>query len=446
MSNPLLASSAQALGFSALQGGECGDGEQLERPLNTYSAREWTRHFGVLDRSGLSLPLYARLLAQGQVAELPRTVVDEFERRRNDNARRMQGMLARFGESVGALQRAGVQFICVKGFSLIPEFLPELWQRHQIDFDFLIRPGEEERAQRALEEIGYKLTAVDGPERRLRIPVNKALGHNAYLYGAQEGSAIELHSSFWDAGAIDLPLRGLENAFDHAEMHALGTIWFPRLTPPYAFLYQVLHVFRHFLGSWARPMWVYEIAAYMNRFLAHEARWNCIRSLVSSDSTKSNAAALVLLTAREIFGCTTPAALEGICAAAADSAIGFWVSRYARAWLLTDMPGNKLNLLLHRHFMRDDCAWRRHLANRLAPRRMRPQLCEGLDPDVARSFRYRIADFRFRTARIAYHLRAGAGLALAGARWNLELRVNRTVLARAASRAGILKLLQRSVS
>jgi hypothetical protein len=446
MSNRLVASCAQALRFSALPDDGRAEGKQRARPLDTYSARKWARHIGVLDRAGLALPLYARLLAGGRDAELPREAVAELERRRNDNARRMEAMLQRFGEAVQALQRANVQFLCVKGFSLLPEFLHQPWQRHQIDFDFLVRPGEETRAQNALEELGYKLTAVEGGERRLRIPAKKALGHDAYLYDIQEGSSIELHSAFWEAGVIDLPMRCGEDAFESAEMHAMGGISFPRLAPTYAFLYQVLHVFRHFLGSWARPLWFYEIAAYVNRFHADDARWSRVCALISSDASMADAAGLVLLTAREIFGCPIPAAFEDICAVVEDSAIGLWVRRYAREWLLTDMPGNKLNLLLHRHFIREDRSWRRYLADRLAPRRKKPRLCEGIDPAVAQRLSYRLADFRFRSGRFAYHLRAGAGLALAAVRWSLELRAHRRTFTGDALRASDSKLLQRGAS
>jgi hypothetical protein len=439
MSNPLVASSAQALGFSTAGGDDLAGSRRQARSLNSYTAREWAKHIGVLDRAGLTLPLYAHLMARKQVAQLPRETVDKLEKRRSDNARRMQAMMGRFGEAVDALKRARVQFACVKGFSLIPEFLPEPWERHQIDFDFLIRPGEEARAQLALEGGGYKLTAIEGSERRLRVPVTKALRHNAYLYDLQKEPAIELHSVFWEGGTIELPLHRLEEAFEHTEMHALGSVSFPRLAPHHAFLYQVLHVFRHFLGSWARPLWLYEIASYMNRFGNDRARWLSVRPLIASDPRMMDAVALVLLTAQEIFRCPIPIELNEICAHADRSAIGLWVRCHSRDWLLTDMPGNKLNLLLHRHFIGQDCTWRRHLANRLAPCGKRPRLCEGLDPVVAQSFGYRIADFCFRAGRISYHLRAGAGLAFAGARWSFALRAHRAALTRGGSRTGNLQ-------
>ncbi len=426
MSHPFLESCVSELRFTANDA--AGRRNLREQTLSASSVREWRRHIGVLDRAGLTLPLYARLLERGEGGKLPPEAIAALERRCYDNARRMQEMLETFDEAVQALRRVEVQFVCVKGFSLIPEFLPELWQRHQIDFDVLIEGKDEARAQAALEELGYKLTAVDGGERRMRVPVTRALGHDAYVYDRQEGPAIELHSAFWENGTMDFPLRFPKDSLDHAEMHALGSVSFPRLEAPCAFLYQVLHMFRHFRGSWARPLWIYEIAAYLNRFVDDEVRWERVRALIANDERMADAVGLVLMTAREIFGCPIPVPLRDICAVAGDSAIGLWVSRCAREWLLTDMPGNKLNLLLHRHFIGEEGRWRRHLADRLMPRRKRPRLCEGIDPAVEKSFRYRMANFRFQGGRLAHHFRTGVEFALAGARWKLELRARRMAL------------------
>jgi len=254
MSNALVSNVVNALSFRTDEFGAEKRAGGRERHPYDFSPREWERHIGVLDRTGLTLPFYARMLEAGDCGRFPLQTIAAFEQRRSDNQERMQCMLKTFGEAVLVLQKAGVQFVCVKGFSLFPEFLEEPWQRHQIDFDLLIAPGDGLRAQLALEELGYKLTAVAGDdERRLRIPVKQALLHNAYLYCRQEGGAIELHSRFWEAGAEEFPLTCPEDAFERAEMHTLDSVSFLRLSQPHAFLYQLLHVFRHFLGSWARP-------------------------------------------------------------------------------------------------------------------------------------------------------------------------------------------------
>ena len=425
MSNPIVSSVVRALSFSSSQAAAPVLTGGKERHPCDLSPREWERGLRVLDRSGLTLPFYARMLAAGETARFPSWIITLLEQRRIDNEVRMQRMFGVFGSAVRALQNADVRFVCVKGFSLFPEFHDAPWQRHQIDFDFLIGPGEGLRAQAELEQLGYKLTGVAGDaERRLRIPVKHVLSHDACLYSPQEGGAVELHSRFWEAGAEEFPLTCPEYAFERAEMHRLDSVSFPRLSQPHAFLYQVLHVFRHFLGSWARPLWLYELASYMDRHSGNSELWGAVATLISADARVKEAASLVLLTSKELFDCPMPTALESVCALADDDPIRLWVGLYARRWVLADMPGNKLNLLLQRRYFAETRVWRRYLANRLAPRRGRPNLCEGIDARVARSLRYRVANLSYKGSRVWHHLRADVGFAAASIAWGIHLRLS----------------------
>jgi hypothetical protein len=423
MSRAFLSSVVDALRIS------CGDPAlasavtRQARDLSTFSHQEWMRRLGMLDRTGLTLPLYARISANGEWVHLPFATIQALEKRRRDNTRRMEGMLLTFGRAVCALQEAHVPFVCVKGFSLFPEFHEEPWQRHQIDFDLLIAPRDGPRAQTALERLGYKLTAVAGDgERRLRIPVTQALAHDAYVYQPQQGGFIELHTRFWEAGKEEFRLSCPDDAFEQAEMHTLGSISFPCLSLPHAFIYQVLHVFRHFLGSWARPLWLYEIANFINRHRDDDALWQQVNGLLLEDARVAEAAALVLLTTDELFGCSIPLAISRSCTLPADSPIRLWIRHYARRWILTDMPGNKLNLLLQRQFFSDSRIWRQYLADRLVPRRARPVLCEGIEHRVAKGYQYRFANLRFQAARVWHHVHTGAGFAAASIAWGMHLR------------------------
>ena len=120
--------------------------------------------------------------------------------------------------------------------------------------------------------------------RDRHIPVKQALSHDAYLYSPQEGGAVELHSRFWESGAEEFPLTGPADAFERAETHTLDSVSFPCLSQPHAFLYHVLHVFRHFWGSWARPLWLYELAGYMDRHHANVELWRELATLISADA------------------------------------------------------------------------------------------------------------------------------------------------------------------
>ncbi len=432
MNRALLASVVDALRFSSDQ-----EARNAERHPSDFAVSTWTRQIGVLDRTGLTLPLYARLLSNDDCGRFPAEAIAAMEQRRIDNAARMKGMLQMFSAAASALREAEVQFVCVKGFSLFPEYHDEPWQRHQVDCDLLVAPCDALRSQATLERIGYRLAAIarDG-ERRLRIPVSRPLGRDAYLYAPQEGSAIELHSTFWEAGAEDFPLSSPGDAFEQAEPHELNGVSFLRLSRPHQFLYQLLHVFRHFMGSWARLLWLYEIANYINRYRVEDAHWLKVHALIAEDPRLQEACALVLLTAKDLFACPISSALESVCSLPARSPVRLWIDRYARGWLFADMPGNKLNLLLQRHFFSDRRVWRRYLTARLAPWHGRPTLCEGLEPLAAKGIAFRSANLRFRASRVWHHLRTGAGFAFASAAWEMDLRANRKGLTPSAMNRG----------
>lgn len=414
MTREILLSAARALSFSAGRG--LHDGANA-RDLCSYTADEWSREIGALDRSGLTLPLYARMLERGATATLPKHVTEMLEQRRRDNTHRMTAMLETFQQAAQALEQANVLFACLKGFSLVPDFAPELWQRHQIDFDLLIAPEAMDRAQLALERLGYVFTGGDRDERRLRVPMAQAHSRDTYLYEVQQGPAIELHSRFWEAGGVDLAIRGPEDALDQAEMHKVGSASFLRLSRPYAFFYQALHFFRHFMASWARPLWLYEIAAFTHRHCDDEALWRAVRKLAKADEGATEAVALTLISAQRIFDSPIPAGLKNMCDLPSNSPITPWVEHYAERWLLADMPGNKLNLLLHRHFIADDRAWRRYLVRRLAPMGSRPELCEGIAAASRKSLRFRAADLRYKVERLGYHVGASAQFAAQSIVW-----------------------------
>ena len=162
----------------------------------------------------------------------------------------------------------------------------------------------------------------------------------------------------------------------------------------------------------------------MDRHRANVELWRELATLISADARLMEATSLVLLTAKELFDCPIPPALESVCALADDNPIRLWVGLYARRWILADMPGNKLNLLLQRRYFADGRIWRRYLANRLAPRRGRPVLCEGIDARVARSLKYRVANLSYKGSRVWHHLRAGAGFAAASVAWGIHLRLS----------------------
>ena len=103
MSREFLSSVVDALRFSANEPADNADADRKRRALSSYSVRDWSRQIGVLDRVGLTLPLYARLLEEERYASLPAPAIEALEQRRRDNAQRMSGMLMTFRKTANSV-------------------------------------------------------------------------------------------------------------------------------------------------------------------------------------------------------------------------------------------------------------------------------------------------------------------------------------------------------
>ena len=130
---------------------------------------EWMRNLRWLDRSGLALPLAARLEALRPGARVPSAVRAALRSRLGNNQRRMDRMLEYFQETVRALDGSQVQYCCVKGFSLVPDCFDSIRERHQIDLDLPDRPaGSETCTGRTRRALGYRVqSGEDSGEVRL---------------------------------------------------------------------------------------------------------------------------------------------------------------------------------------------------------------------------------------------------------------------------------------
>jgi hypothetical protein len=375
--------------------------------LRKMDEAEWTRNFRWLDRSGLALPLATRVDAQAAAGFIPRTVSHELQRRLADNGKRMEEMLRIFGEITSALNASGVRYVCVKGFSLIPDCFGHIRERHQVDLDFLIDPQDAERATSAVEAVGHPLLdAQDSGELRFAKPRQKHLGVHAWLYQLPEAPAIELHTRVWEpeAKAIDFPALG--SFLDSSEIHQTAGVRFPRLTAPYQFVYLLLHVFRHLIGSWVRPLSVYEIATLLHTRSTDHTTWVEAGREISADRDLASACALVLGIVARAFPMELPGPLSDVYAKNLSAESAFWLDKYSDAWLYTDPPGNKLALLVQRQFCSDPDRWRQYVQQRLLPLHSMHSLSDNPGAALKKKLSVRAEDLGYKISRAWYHVRS----------------------------------------
>jgi len=385
------------------------------------SETEWMRNLPWLDRSGLALPLAARFEALRPGARVPSAVRSALRSRLADNQRRMERMLEYFQEAVRVLEGSQVRYCCVKGFSLIPDCFDTIRERHQIDLDLLIAPQDLNRAQGALERLGYRVQCADeSGEVRLVRAWKKHLGVHAYLYQPPEPPPIELHTKVWESEADEMEFPLVSGFSDAAEDHEVCGVAFCRLRPAHHFVYLLLHIFRHLLGSWTRLLSLYEIATFIRAHSSKDDVWAEAIQIIESDKVLASACALVLSLVDATFPSDMPSHLRQICARSLSPESAIWIEHYSTAWLLADPPGSKVSLLVQRQFWPDRQAWRVYLTRRLLPFRKPHQLSDELVESTKRGLAYRVEEAGYKVSRAWYHVRSDFEFLRAWLRWTQE--------------------------
>jgi hypothetical protein len=397
--------------------------------LNGSEERDWETHLRWLDRSGLALPLAASIEATQRSAPVPEAIKDALRMRLLDNGKRMEEIFRQFAAVQRALAAANVQYCCVKGFSLVPDCFDAIRERHQVDLDFLVAREYSGQAQRAIETLGYRVrSASDSGEVRLIKPWKQHLGINAYLYQMPEAPPIELHSRVWEPGDECIDFSSLTGFLDACEMHEVSGVQFPRLRAPYQFVYLLLHIFRHLLGSWIRLLSLYEIAIFVRARADEPGLWAEVNHIIGGDARLASACALVLGLVNEAFPIEWPPILNHLYKRNLSSESALWIKDYSTAWLFTDPPGNKLSLLLQQQFSSDHNAWRRYRRRRLLPLRKPHALSDEAVKTVKATWAYRMEAVRYKAGRAWYHVHSDCTYLAALLKWK---RVRRS-----ATRAG----------
>src|SRR5271170_7828506 len=386
--------------------------------LEEAKEKDWSNNLQWLDRSGLALPLAARFEALRPGVAVPGGVRAALQLRLRDNQKRMERMLGFFEDATRALAASGVRYCCVKGFSLIPDCFDGIRERHQVDLDFLVAPQDSRRAQSAIEALGYRLQRADGSgEMRFIKSWKKHLGANAYLYQLPEPPPIELHTRVWEpeTEAIDFP--ALSGFLDAHEVHEISGVQFPRLRPAHQFVYLVLHIFRHLLGSWIRLLSLYEIATFIFARSEEGELWAEVGRTIGKDMRLASACALVLGLVDHAFSIALPQPLREVYLRSLSAESALWMELYSMPWLFADPPGSKLALLVQEQFCSDRHVWQRYLLRRLLPLQRPHALSDEAAESAKTTLAYRAADTWYKTSRFCYHLRSDYEYLMARPRW-----------------------------
>ena len=351
--------------------------------LSSFNARDWNRTLRWLDESGLALLLWRRLEVLGAVGVLPAEMRAALERNLRDHRRRITEMAREFDSINRAFESAGVEYVALKGFALIPEYCPCASLRTTYDYDYLVYPAELKRACKALEIAHYRLEPGSEGEPLVYHHRNSSPHRPVSrddLYSDDFPRTVEMHAQFWnpDELKIGLDFQGdflARRELRHLTAKQLGVgeselcsgLRFWALRQEDELLFQLLHAFRHILQDWCRLVSLLDIAWFVDRRSSDTSFWESFLERLRPCPALREIAGLILSLSAQLFRASLPAMVAADTARTARAATSLWIDRYGFESALSNFARNKFSLLLHREFVADASVWQGIEHRRLFP-------------------------------------------------------------------------------
>ena len=353
------------------------DFEQMAR----FSARDWERTLGWIDRAGLALYLTERLRACGAIAVLPPQMSARFERNLADNRGRVDHLLYETGCINEKFDQAGVQYVVIKGFSLWPEFCSNPYLRTQCDLDYLVARQSLRSAQNVLLGLGYEGRRSSAlQEFAFERPLQRVPSQFDSPYKLQTTPMVELHVGIWEEMTHHVPLAEPAFVLTSPEVKEWGGLQFPVLSEEEALLLQVLHVFQHMVSYWVKLSWLFEIGCFIEKRSRDSLFWKQFSRRLEGEPQLAEFSTIALELSAKVFSAPMPEGAQHWRQYLRLSA-RLWLDNYGRGWASGErpphksrvFPNSKLSLFISGEYIPASRARRDSLRHRLMPWKIRRQ-------------------------------------------------------------------------
>jgi len=376
-----------------------------------------------LDRSGLALGFFRQL--QNHNIAIPKDWHQALEQRWLKNTERMQGMLAEAQHLHNTFRSFAVTAVCLKGFTLTPDFCDDPFVRHQVDFDFLVAPSSVHAAAEALRFCGYSAARLNEEgETCFRTASQHIPSANDDLYVPQAQRQVDLHTSIWEPCAwlrVEVPQDCLKYARPHSN-HGMECL---SLSLEDKFLVQVLHAFRHALHPWLRVSWLLEIGKCLDKHQENTTLWNRVIHRAGSTHLAKSIFGFVLGLVHRLFHTPIPAPLGLWTENAITVSLRVWLDHFGVDWALCDWPGSLNNLFFACDFIPDPDLRKQYVRSRLLPGKAPLSLGSRPKAGAPKFLQWQAARLRYVAQRAAAHLKDLLALPWQSFRWRRALESSR---------------------
>src|SRR5215469_818000 len=305
-------------------------------PLAQLSDKKWVSLLEFCDIAHLTLSL-----AQLPMTGFPRWVVERLQTNLADNALRFEQLKKTYREAADALDRAGVEYIVIKGFTQAPDYVKDPRLRLQSDIDLCCPQQHIPAAQTALQAIGYvpddtaDSTNADHVRTMVRLGDCQWRGN---FYDPQMPFGIELHFCLWNERISRVHIPEVESFWERRTEREVAGLSFPCLSPIDHLGYLALHLLRNlFLRDWIVHH-VYELAVFLHSRADDGSFWRNW-SETHSSSLRSKEA-IAFYHARAWFACRIHPEVEHVIAAL-PARQSEWLQRFSNSALENMFRENK---------------------------------------------------------------------------------------------------------
>ena len=325
--------------------------------FETFTRRQWKHVLQWLDDAGLAFYFLQKLKHTNAGDAVPSFVASRLAANFASNQMRVQDMSHRFEAINRRFTDAGVRYVVLKGFSLVPQFCPYAPLRHQGDFDYLVDERSLPTACSVLIDAGYSPQESRSSKESIFISSTGEPSRSGRQYSPQAPHAVELHTDIWDSALHRVPAIPSLFSVARARTQRWNGLTFPAQTDEDAFLLQVLHACHHFFAQWIRMSCLYEIGYFLHRRASDPGLWSGIDLRVGDSAVLREFVVIVTGMANRLFAAAVPELVQSW-GAGIRPGPRIWTEYYARNWALgglpvydfTLFPRAKLALFLHQQY------------------------------------------------------------------------------------------------
>jgi hypothetical protein len=391
--------------------------ENHSKRFSGFHYRSWVRTYDWLDASGLALYFLARVRTLGIETAIPDRVLQRLKQNAADNQTKTDSMFDEFMAINHEFKNAGLSYVNLKGFTLVPDTCADIALRCQFDLDFLVSSKDIQCCESILMKRGYLLAGAGTGFKEFKAG-SEQLPSVQDLYKAKTQRSVEIHFADYDAQGC-IPWK---NAPSNSQSKMWNGLELPVLSESDKFLGHALHLLKHLRSEWTRVSWILEYANFVSFHQENQVLWLEVQKHLTRDPGAKVAVGAATLIAEQSFGMVSIPEVLMWSVSELPIRVRLWVERYGNNVLMAKFPGTKLYLLLLRAMSHDEARTPGNVKKKLFPLHRPAKITVGREN---KNLAMRLSQWRNQVSyflfRLKFHLHHSCFFIIEEARWKRRI-------------------------